>query len=150
MRIMKIIMICLLIVGCKIKNDNQYFEEIYNISKANYSMIKVNYKELNEMVKTEEFDGVVFVLRADCVYCHDLLKMVNDKLNNLYLNSSTKIYIIESDKLDEEEKLVFAEEFSLTSVPSILFFENSKLKLTEISIPSDERLDELIKIIIEK
>lgn len=130
-------------------NDNEYFSTMFNIDDIDINLYGISYEEMDSMINDQQFTGMVLVIREDCEYCHELFSLITEKSNEIAKNSEISLYIIESNKMESDVKFEFANQFGVTSVPTMLYFESGTIKITEIGVPTDERLDELMEMCLE-
>lgn len=111
-----------------IKNDNAYFEETYSLdfNDTNVSFILLNFDEFVNMDKTEE-SYIAVAIRNDCPYCHTIMPKYISISNDLNIS---KIYFIDTNTLNQEEKEIFRTKYGINVVPtSIIKFSNGSKEI---------------------
>lgn len=63
---------------------------------------------------------------------------------NYGINDLNDIYLLDSGKMDIEEKESLTKNYFITSVPTISIFQNGHLTVTEIGIIPNERMKQII------
>lgn len=137
------LIILLTLTGCvnNTKNINKLDLKKYGINDSSYVILKITYNELIE--QNNNIDGLVLVVKEGCNYCSPFIQRIVDicKDNSKVAN---KLYALESDELTMEQKKYLAEKYMLTSVPTIMVFENGNLKSIEVGNIDDETLEKII------
>lgn len=137
------LIILLTLTGCvnNTKNINKLDLKKYGMNDSNYVILKITYNELIE--QNNNIDGLVLVVKDGCIYCPPFIQRIVDICED---NSkvANKLYALESDELTMEQKIYLAEEYMLTSVPTIMVFKNGNLKSIEVGNIDDETLEKII------
>ena len=123
------------------KNINKLDLEKYGINDSNSIILKIKYDELLE--QNNNIDGLVLVVKDRCVYCSPFIQRIINICEDKG-KVSNKLYALESDELTMEQKIYLAETYMLTSVPTIMVFENGDFKSIEVGNIDDETLEQLI------
>lgn len=138
-----VILILVLIVLCSCSNGvldtNKISLEKYGIRDSELDISKLSYDDL---VKENNIDGVVLVVKSSCDYCQPFMKRINDFYNKNKIIK--KMYALESDELTIEQKVDLADKYMLTSVPSILVFEKGEFRSLDVGNISDDMLEKII------
>ena len=143
MKKMIMLLLAFILCSCSISNNSDsVFLEEYGLADLPSSVTELSYDEL---YNNEEFDGTVIFVRNDCKYCHEMLDIFQEVVNENYSTDKIKeIFLLDTSKLEVEDKESLIETYSLTSVPTLAIFEKGHLKLKEIGIIPKDRMKELI------
>ena len=99
------------------------------------SVVEIKEKEFNEKIKGKKV--VVDCFATWCGPCRMLSPIVDEVAKE---NSDTEFYKLD---IDDAEKI--SREYGIMSIPTILVFEEGKLKNTHVGFMSKEDLEEFIK-----
>ena len=99
------------------------------------SVVEIKEKEFNEKIKGKKV--VVDCFATWCGPCRMLSPIVDEVAKE---NSDTEFY-----KLDVDDAEKISREYGIMSIPTILVFEEGKLKNTHVGFMSKEELEEFIK-----
>lgn len=143
--IARLLLIMLLtLTGCA--NSTKEIEKLdlekYGINNSDTVIFKISYDELIEQDENNSIDGLVLVIKNNCIYCPPFI----EKVNNICQKNEevNKLYALESDELTMEQKIFLGEQYMLTSVPTIMVFENGDFKSIEVGNIDDETLEKII------
>lgn len=99
------------------------------------SVVEIKEKEFNEKIKGKKV--VVDCFATWCGPCRMLSPIVDEVAKE---NSDIEFY-----KLDVDDAENISREYGIMSIPTILVFEEGKLKNTHVGFMSKEDLEEFIK-----
>lgn len=99
------------------------------------SVVEIKEKEFNEKIKGKKV--VVDCFATWCGPCRMLSPIVDEVAKE---NSDIEFY-----KLDVDDAENISREYGIMSIPTILVFEEGKLKNTNVGFMSKEDLEEFIK-----
>lgn len=107
--------------------------------------IEIKQLSYDELSKSNNLNGIVLIVRSDCQYCHDMLDIFKKEIFlNYSANDIKDIYLLDSGRMDVDEKESLTKSYYITSVPTIAIFEKGHLIVTEIGIIPNERMKQII------
>lgn len=98
-----------------------FFVGCYNESKINYT--EIEYSEFLEKVNNQDDFYVIFE-KDDCPSCPKFI----EKFNELAKNKNILFFIINTNKIEEDQKESCKDKYDLEVVPNVLFIENGNMK----------------------
>lgn len=138
-----LILLVTILASCskQVNNDKEFLKE-FGLEEVPVEIKQLSYEELS---KSDNLDGIVLIVRNDCQYCHDMLNIFKEEISlNYGINDLNDIYLLDSGKMDIEEKESLTKNYFITSVPTIAIFQNGHLTVTEIGIIPNERMKQII------
>ena len=111
-------------------------------SENEIDFVKLSYQDFASNNKNEELDGLVIVFRDDCKHCDTMF----DKLKNNFgcIEIDKKFYIIDGAIMSMEEKEDFFNLYGISSVPSLMLYDDGELKSIEIGVMPDDEIVNLV------
>lgn len=140
-----VILILSIIIGCSGSENKMTEDELksYGITNDQLVFYKLDYDDFIKVLETSNFNGIVFFVRSDCSYCHEMFKLLSELSKEKILIQN--FYLVDSMNMTLEQKEDAYDKFGITSVPSILKFKNSNLKSIDVGSFNQKYLYDILK-----
>ena len=103
---------------------------------------EITFDELdNYCSEIYNFSGNIIISRSDCEHCVSLYKKLKAMADKKHENIS--IYVLDSSKLSDNQKKSLINEYSISTVPTIVCIDNGIITSIEMGNISDSRLEML-------
>lgn len=138
----------LLLVGCSSSTlkriDTETITEKYGLSNIhNLQFYELNYETWESNIQNNAFQYPVLISRPDCQHCSHAIEELEQYTedNEITLN----LYLLESNTIDDEDKMKISNDYLISSVPTFILMENHSISEIVTGTISQELLDKLAK-----
>ena len=135
-----------LLLGCSADKqiDKSIIANTYNVSEdLNIQFYKLDYASFINKQNKKDFQYPILISRADCKYCADTIKTLDEKAKQN--NTQISLYLLDSSTIEPENKQKMIDEYAITSVPTFILMDNHAISEVQTGNLSDTVFDTLMK-----
>lgn len=138
----------LLLAGCSSstlkKIDTKTITENYGISNIhNLQFYELNYETWESNIQNNSFRYPVLISRPDCQHCSHAIEELEQYAEDNEITFN--LYLLESNTIDDEDKIKISNDYLISSVPTFILMENHSISEIVTGSISQDLLDKLAK-----